>query len=143
MSQAGTPGASEHLAESSSDSAEKLALAVSKERQKQKRASNKASISRGAEPLKVPGPRQEAAQAKTDAAFRAAWRRTAGELSEEEQRAAVLKTLEVFRLLPPSSSYAQHRIRVLEKALLLLDKPTDRSAEERDELQQLLSQLKI
>lgn len=32
------------------------------------------------------------------------------------------QALEVFRQLPPASSYAQHRIRVLEKALALLDK---------------------
>ena len=57
-------------------------------------------------------------------AFRQAWKRTAGDLSEAEQRAAVVQALEVFRLLPPASSYAQHRIRVLEKALELLDKGT-------------------
>ncbi len=103
----------------------------------------------------------------------------------------------MFRQLPPASSYAQHRIRVLEKALALLDKSaryclcclscpcatvallhavraqlllvsvlqpvrlvgcventaslcccpppacSNRTSEEQDELQQLLSQLKI
>ncbi|KAL4443564.1 hypothetical protein ABPG75_011301 [Micractinium tetrahymenae] len=118
---------------------EEVALAVSRERKERRRASGKASLTRTA-PLKVPAPRE----AKPGATFRAAWRRTAGELSDAEQRRAVEQALEVFRQLPPSSSYAQHRIRVLEKALQLLDKASDsRSSEEQDELQQLLSQLKI
>ena len=55
-----------------------------------------------------------------------------------------MQALEVFRQLPASSSYAQHRIKVLQKALELLDKAAaDRSAEEQGELQQLLSQLRI
>lgn len=78
-----------------------------------------ASIAKGAQPLKVPAPASSKPAGRT---FRQAWRRTAGELSEAEQRRAVEQALEVFRSLPPSSSYAQHRIRVLQKALQLLDK---------------------
>lgn len=96
---------------------EQLAIGLGKELRSRKRASSKASIAR-AEPLKVSG----SPAAKPDRAFRQAWRKTAGELSEAEQRQAVLHALQVFRQLPPSSSYAQHRIRVLEKALELLDK---------------------
>ena len=95
---------------------EQVARAVNSELKARRRASGKASIAK-AQPLKAAAP-----PAKPDKAFRQAWRRTAGELSEAEQRAAVLQALEVFRLLPPASSYAQHRIRVLEKALQLLDK---------------------
>jgi hypothetical protein len=95
---------------------EQVARAVNSELKARRRASGKASIAK-AQPLKTAAP-----PAKPDKAFRQAWRRTAGELSEAEQRAAVLQALEVFRLLPPASSYAQHRIRVLEKALQLLDK---------------------
>jgi hypothetical protein len=85
---------------------------VAKELKARKRASSKASISKP-QPLKL--------AAKEDA-FRRAWRHTAGDLTEADQRKAVHQALEVFRQLPPSSSYAQHRIRVLEKALQLLDK---------------------
>lgn len=130
----------------------------------------KKDISKGAEPLKASPAPSASRQGRT---FRQAWRKTAGELSEEEQRKAVLQVrregspaagcrlaghacraprpqgvtpcpqpphvqlptlgappflrmqaLEVFRQLPPASSYAQHRIRVLEKALALLDKAT-------------------
>lgn len=98
-------------------SEEEVALAVSKEHKERRRTSGKASIARSA-PLKVPAPRET----QPGSAFRAAWRRTAGDLSEAEQRRAVEQALEVFRQLPPSSSYAQHRIRVLEKALQLLGK---------------------
>lgn len=169
-------------------SEEEVALAVSKERKERRRTSGKASIARTG-PLKVPLRRE----VSPGPAFRAAWQRTAGELSEAEQRRAVEQALEVFRQLPPSSSYAQHRIRVLEKALQLLDKARwagrswqgvglqpnifhrpeqcarqpaqrcscqhcrfnspvpmsppklsdGRSSEEQDELQQLLSQLRI
>ncbi|KAL4447319.1 hypothetical protein ABPG77_007352 [Micractinium sp. CCAP 211/92] len=115
---------------------EEVALAVSKERKERRRTSGKASIARTA-PLKVPL-RREASP------IGPVWRRIAGELTEAEQRRAVEQALEVFRQLPPSSSYAQHRIRVLEKVLQLLDKASDkRSSDEQDELQQLLSQLKI
>ena len=108
-----SPGAGEAAAV---DSEDQLALAVNSELKARRRASGKASIAR-AQPLKAAAP-----PAKPDRAFRQAWRRTAGELSEADQRAAVLQALEVFRLLPPASSYAQHRIKVLEKALQLLDK---------------------
>lgn len=156
-----------------------LALAVGSELLKKKRAASQAvkkDISKGAAPLKAsPAPSSSRQGNKT---FRQAWRKTAGDLSEEEQRTAVLQVcppglqggddstccrvpccvlwacrrclvcrcpwgvtctahihrllhsalvsdpqaLEVFRQLPPASSYAQHRIRVLEKALALLDK---------------------
>jgi hypothetical protein len=96
---------------------EHFALGLGKELKSRKRTTSKASIAK-AQPLKVSG----SPAAKPDRAFRQAWRKTAGDLSEAEQRQAVLHALEVFRQLPPSSSYAQHRIRVLEKALELLDK---------------------
>ena len=113
MSSRSSTGAGEAAAV---EAEEQVARAVNSELKARRRASGKASISR-AQPLKAAAP-----PAKPDKAFRQAWRRTAGELSEAEQRAAVEQALEVFRLLPPASSYAQHRIRVLEKALQLLDK---------------------
>lgn len=96
-----------------------VALQVSRELKSRRRSSSKASITK-AQPLKVA--REEPSGPSGGRTFRHAWRQTAGELSEADQRKAVRQALEVFRLLPPSSSYAQHRIRVLEKALQLLDK---------------------
>ena len=54
--------------------------------------------------------------------FREAWRRTAGDASEGEQRRAVVQAIQVFQQLPAGSQYARHRLRVLRKALELLDK---------------------
>ena len=103
-----------------------LALAVGGELKKKKRLASQAAkkdISKGAAPLKAsPAPGASGSSSRPGRTFRQAWRKTAGELSEAEQRTAVLQALEVFRQLPPASTYAQHRIRVLEKVLQLLDK---------------------
>ena len=77
-------------------------------------------------PLKVSGAAAGKPPLGADSAFTAAWRRTTGDLSEPEQRRAVVQALEVFQLLPASSTYAAHRIRVLQKALELLDKAARR-----------------
>lgn len=69
-----------------------LALAVGSELRKKKRAASQAvkkDISKGAAPLKAsPAPSASRQGNKT---FRQAWRKTAGDLSEEEQRTAVLQ----------------------------------------------------
>ena len=109
-----------------------MCLSVAAQRKERRRASSKASIAR-TEPIQAAAPGGRGGTGgggrsgggrggRRDAAFREAWRRTAGDLSEAEQRDAVVRALQVFRLLPAGSSYAQHRIRVLEKALQLLDK---------------------
>jgi len=118
MSQSSGSGPAEAGTGGSADESTAVALAVSKQRKEKKRAGSKASIARK-DPLQAHQQQREGEQQRS---FRAAWRRTAGDLSEAEQRKAVEQALEVFRLLPPSSAYAQHRIRVLEKALQLLDK---------------------
>lgn len=42
-------------------------------------------------------------------------------LSDSDRRAALLQELEHLHTLPPASTYARHRRRVVNKALLLLD----------------------
>jgi hypothetical protein len=88
-------------------------------RKARRRNDSKASIARS-KPLPVG--KERSTEAASDRQFRAAWWTTAGDLSEADQHKAVLQALEVFRTLPPTSTYAQHRIKVLEKALELLDK---------------------
>lgn len=68
---------------------EQVALQVSRQRKDKARTSNKASIAK-AQPLKVAAkPQAEREGRQQQRTFRQAWRRTAGELSEEEQRRAV------------------------------------------------------
>lgn len=65
-----------------------LAVALSRQRKNQQKEAGKASIAKGAQPLKVKPPEPAAPAGRV---FRQAWRRTAGELSEVEQRTAVLQ----------------------------------------------------
>lgn len=58
----------------------------------------------------------------SDRDFKQRWNAVAGDLSEDDQRKAVEQAIEVFKLLPPASQYAQHRLRVLHQALELLNK---------------------
>ena len=70
--------------------------------------------------VRKPKPLQQ--QSSGGTRFRQAWTKTAGELTEADQRRAVEQALEVFSQLPAQSSYARHRIKVLHQALQLLDK---------------------
>lgn len=77
------------------------ALAVSKQRKGKAKARGKASLPAT---LGKPAP-------QSPASFRQQWVKTAAGLSEEEQRKAVLQAIEVYKLLPPSSQYARHRLK--------------------------------
>jgi hypothetical protein len=124
---------------SSSDSdqlnkiSEKESSKLTKELNRRKKAQDKKSIARSA-PLKV-SPSKKNTQDR--------WRTTAGNFSEEEQKKAVQQAIEVYSLLPASSTYAKHKLKVLNQALQLLEAGTDRSQEEADQLQQLLQDLKL
>lgn len=65
-----------------------------------------------------------------------------GKLSEADQEKAVKAALEHYSRLPKSSSYAQHRIKILQQTLGLLN-TTERSQEETDQLEELLSKLQV
>lgn len=93
---------------------ELLALAVNAELKK--RGKKKGSLA-----VRDPLPVAPRAQEPKRSTFKKSWAKTAGSLSLEDQRKAVEQAIEVFSLLPPGSSYAQHRLKVLRKALDLLN----------------------
>ena len=98
--------------EGSSPSEDKeLALAVNA-------AVKKRNKKKGSLAVRDPLPVAPRSQERT---FKQSWAKTAGSLTPEEQRKAVEQAIEVFGLLPPGSSYAQHRLKVLRKALDLLN----------------------
>ncbi len=99
------------------DSFESDALEVSRRLKKNAKSKEKASIS-----ATVSNPFKTKATGHGGETFRQQWRKTATGVSEEEQRKAILQTIEVFKLLPAASAYAQHRLKVLNQALQILDK---------------------
>ena len=100
------------------------ALKVSEQRKKNAKSKHKASLTTAtAKPRPLPGSgTPTTSRSSKTATFRQQWTRTAAGLSEEEQRKAVLQAIEVFKQLPAGSQYAQHRLKVLHQALMLLDK---------------------
>ena len=97
------------------DPGEAAAAEVARRRQRESKARGKAALR--------PRPAGKGSGDTAErAAFRQAWAKTAEGLSEAEQREAVQRAIEVYSLLPPASSYAQHRLKVLRQALELLDK---------------------
>lgn len=127
---------------SSNDSdqiSEKETAKLTKELNRRRRTHEKKNIARSA-PLKV-SPNKNTTTDKRS--FEDRWRTTAGNLTEEEQERAVRQAIEVYSLLPASSIYAKHKLKVLNQALQLLEVGTERSQEEADQLQQLLQDLKI
>jgi hypothetical protein len=118
---------------------EKETSKLTKELSRRKKAQDKKSIARSV-PLKVSPSKKNTTDKRS---FEDRWRTTAGNLSEEEQKKAVQQAIEVYSLLPASSLYAKHKLKVLNQALNLLEVGTERSQEEADQLQQLLQDLKL
>ena len=116
----------------------KETLELNKELKRRKRLQDKTSITRSG-PLKV-SPNKKNTDKRS---FEDRWRSTAGNLTEKEQKKAVQQAIEVYSLLPASSTYAKHKLKVLNQALKLLEAGTERSQEEADQLEQLLQELKL
>jgi hypothetical protein len=71
------------------------------------------------------------------------WRNKQEELTDKDRIGEIDRQLQTVRALPRHSKYAQHRLRVLEKAKQLLEIGSERNQHDQEELQRLLAVLSL